>query len=203
MHPFIYINGYPGVGKLTVAKELCKLLPKAKLVSNHLLIDPVAAIFERTMEEYQPLRQLLRRQVLKSIATSISARDVTWVFTDQQSSSTLGSSAARDYQEAAVVRASPFISIILHCELNENLKRAAGGDRDNGSNTKLTDQGILRSIREREDIFQFHDEYELVLEVTHLSPSEAATKIYEHIGRVFQKRLRLNNGGEATCQFTT
>lgn len=22
MHPFIYIHGYPGVGKLTVAKEL-------------------------------------------------------------------------------------------------------------------------------------------------------------------------------------
>ncbi|KAH6984740.1 hypothetical protein BKA56DRAFT_614459 [Ilyonectria sp. MPI-CAGE-AT-0026] len=187
MHPFIYINGYPGVGKLTVAKELCKLLPKAKLVSNHLLIDPVAAIFERTGEEYQPLRQLLRRQVLKSMAISTSTRDVTWVFTDQQSSSALGSSAARDYQEAAAVRASPFISIILHCELNENLKRAVGGDRGNNSNTKLTDQGILQNIKKKEDIFQFHDKYELVLEVTNLSPSEAATKIYEHIGKVLQK----------------
>lgn len=67
------------------------------------------------------------------------------------------------------------------------MKRVAGGDRGNDSNTKLTDQGILRSIREREDIFQFHDEYELVLEVTNMSPGEAATKIYEHIGKVLQK----------------
>ena len=36
-----------------------KLLPKAKLVNNHLLIDPAAAVFDRTDEEYQPLRQAL------------------------------------------------------------------------------------------------------------------------------------------------
>ncbi|KAK5991830.1 hypothetical protein PT974_05216 [Cladobotryum mycophilum] len=160
MPPFIYINGYPGVGKLTVAKELCRLLPKAKVVDNHLLIDPAAAVFDRTAEEYQPLRQVLRREVLTSIADAKSTRDVTWIFTDQQSSSKLGSSSARDYQNAATVRGSLFISVILHCELN---------------------LGILRSIRECEDVFHFKDEYELQLDVTYLSPSEAARKIYDHI----------------------
>ncbi|KAI0388383.1 hypothetical protein F5Y17DRAFT_222191 [Xylariaceae sp. FL0594] len=182
--PFIYINGYPGVGKLSVAKELCKLLPRAKVVSNHLLIDPAAAIFDRTAEEYQPLRQALRREVLKSIAAAKSTRDVTWIFTDQQSSSESGSSSARDYQNAAAMRdGSPFVSVILLCELDENLKRAAAGkDRGNGSNnTKLTDLDMLRDIREREDIFHFEDDYELELDVTHLSASEAASKIYEHI----------------------
>ncbi|KAJ2906433.1 hypothetical protein MKZ38_001793 [Zalerion maritima] len=116
----------------------------------------------------------VRREVLKSIATAKSTSDVTWIFTDQQSSSNLGSSSARDYQNAAALRGSPFISIIMHCKLDENLERAAGGDRGNGSNTKLTDLGILRSIGEREDIFHFKDEYEAELDVTHLSPSEAA-----------------------------
>lgn len=65
MRPFIYRNGYPGFGKLTVAEELSKLIPLSKVFDNHLLIDPVAAIFERDMEEYQPLhRQLVRRLVL-------------------------------------------------------------------------------------------------------------------------------------------
>ncbi|KAK2028999.1 hypothetical protein LX32DRAFT_673173 [Colletotrichum zoysiae] len=182
MPPFIYINGYSGVGKLTVAKELSKMLPKAKAFSNHLLIDPAAAVFDRTAEEYQPLRQVLRREVLTSIATAKSTRDVTWIFTDQQSSSDVGSSFARDYQNAARLRGSPFISIILHCDLEENLARATGVDRGKGSNTKLTTPDILRSIREREDIFRFRDEYELELDVTQLSPIEAAARIRDHIG---------------------
>ncbi|RDW74549.1 uncharacterized protein DSM5745_07211 [Aspergillus mulundensis] len=181
---FVYINGYPGVGKLTVAKELCKLLPKAKILDNHLLIDPAAAVFERTAEEYQPLRQVLRREILKSLATATTTRETSWIFTDQQSSSALGSASAKDYQQAAAVRGAPFISVVLNCDLDENLQRAVGGDRGAGSNTKLTDPAILRHIRQSEDIFRFKDQNELVLDVTHLPASEAARKIHEHIRSV-------------------
>ncbi|KAL2756389.1 hypothetical protein ACRALDRAFT_1070554 [Sodiomyces alcalophilus JCM 7366] len=194
MPPFVYINGYPGVGKLTIAKELCKLLPKAKVVSNHLLIDPAAAIFDRSAEEYQPLRQVLRREILKSIATAKSTRDVAWIFTDQQSSGKLARACARDYQEAAALHGSPFISVVLHCSLEENLRRASGGDRGNGSNAKLTDLDTLRSIREREDIFHFGGDCELVLDVTHLSASEAANKIIAYINKVSHVPDRLNGG---------
>ncbi|KAK4231884.1 hypothetical protein QBC38DRAFT_464820 [Podospora fimiseda] len=184
MPPFIYINGYPGVGKFTVAKEVCKLLPNAKVINNHLLINPAAAVFDRTDEEYQPLRKALRSALLHSIATAKSTHDVAWIFTDQQSSSILGSSVAREYQNAALVRESPFFSIILHCEVEENLKRAVSGNRGStGSNTKLTDINILRGIREREDIFHFGDANELELDVTELSPIEAAIKIHEHFGK--------------------
>lgn len=41
------------------ARVQSKLLPNAKAVSNHLLIDPAAAVFERTDEAYQPLRREL------------------------------------------------------------------------------------------------------------------------------------------------
>lgn len=196
-----------------------KLFPKAKIVSNHLLIDPVAAVFDRTAEEYQPLRRVLvstapiptssasisdtvlqRKEVLKSIATARSTSDVTWIFTDQQSSDDLGSSSARDYQDAAAVRGSPFVSIILHCGLDENLKRAAGGDRGIGSNTKLTNLGILRSIREGEDIFHFRDEYELELDVTLLSPSEAASEIHHHITKVDHKHFADRKRTPDCCQ---
>lgn len=77
---FIYINGFPGVGKLSVARELqlslfpsltfrvenktanlvCfirrNLIARSRLIDNHLLIDPCAAVFERDMPEYRPLR---------------------------------------------------------------------------------------------------------------------------------------------------
>ena len=113
-----------------------------------------------------------------------STQDITWIFTDQQSSSQLGRSAAKDYQDAAALRGSTFISVVLQCDVNENLKRVAGVDRGTGSNTKLTDLSVLRSIREREDIFHFEDENELELDVTYLSPSEAAGKISVHIAKV-------------------
>ncbi|KAK7972170.1 hypothetical protein PG988_006304 [Apiospora saccharicola] len=55
--PFVYINGYPGVENLTVANELCRMLPNAKVLSNDLLRDPVAAVFDRRDQKYQPLRR--------------------------------------------------------------------------------------------------------------------------------------------------
>lgn len=75
---FVYINGYPGVGKLTVAHALklvallCPLanhgssvfraiLENTKVFDNHKLIDVTAAIFERDMPEYRPHRQQLVR----------------------------------------------------------------------------------------------------------------------------------------------
>lgn len=72
----------------------------------------------------------------------------------------------------------------MNCDLEENLQRAVGGDRGVGTNTKLTDLGILQHIRETEDIFHFGDENELELDVTLLSPFEVAGKIYDHIGRI-------------------
>ena len=87
MGAFIYINGYPGVGKLTIAKELSyvslhisyvnqllayplcnrKVIANSKIFHNHLLIDPVAALFKRDMDEYQPLRKALVRGFLERI----------------------------------------------------------------------------------------------------------------------------------------
>lgn len=40
--PLIWINGLPGTGKLTVAKEIGALDSLAIVISNHSLIDPVA-----------------------------------------------------------------------------------------------------------------------------------------------------------------
>lgn len=51
----IYINGYPGMGKLAVADALAKLIPRAKILHNHLMIDPVAALVDRDRPEYHAI----------------------------------------------------------------------------------------------------------------------------------------------------
>lgn len=123
-----------------------------------------------------------RQVVFSSLAESQSARDVTWIFTEQQSSSPGGAATVREYLDAARNRASPFVSVILNCSQEENAKRATSGDRGN-QNTKLTDLAILKYIRDTEDIFHFGKtaQLELDIDVTSKSASEAAMEIFKNI----------------------
>jgi len=179
--PFIYINGYPGVGKLTIAKELRALFPQAQLVSSHSTIDITAEFFPRGHPQYQSLRRALRRVQFQCAINA--PYETTWIFTDQQSSSEIGSSTAQEYQTAAASRGSRFISIVLTCGAEENFKRAQSKGRGGALNTKLTDLSILRKIRAEEEIYHFGSPEEAELDVTGLTPSEAARQIYQHVCR--------------------
>src|ERR1700721_1821804 len=173
--PLIYINGYPGIGKRTIGQQLISQLPHpAKLFDNHLLIDPVAALLDRHSPEYQPLRKRLRSTVFSAVFYSSELREATIVFTDQQSSSELGSSVAKEYEKAAIQRGSDFISIRLTCTEGENLRRATSTARTQGDKTKLTDVDILKRIIREEDIYAFGGKTELTIDVTLLSAVEAA-----------------------------
>lgn len=125
---------------------------------------------------------LQRRVVLDSIATSESTREITWIFTDQQSSDETGASAAQDYAAAAQARQSPFVSIILTCDLEENVRRLTFASRGGESNTKLTDVNILHHIRDTEDIYHFGGELEVEIDVTHKAPDVVAREIEKFIG---------------------
>ncbi|KAK2030940.1 hypothetical protein LX32DRAFT_295325 [Colletotrichum zoysiae] len=180
---FIYINGFPGVGKLTIANDICKLIPGSKVFHNHLVIDPVAAMLDRGSEGYDELRADFRRHALHAIATRPELEDTTFIFTDSRESSAAGSTGVKDYQRAAEVRGVPFISIILHCKLDENLRRLegrSGGGGESRLSTKLTDGEVLRRLRENEQIFRCGGELELELDVTDMKPSEAARVIVHH-----------------------
>lgn len=181
---FIYINGYPGIGKLTIAKELQQLLPDSKVYHNHLLIDPIDALVERSSPGYHEMRTGLRRYVLNEIATSECTKDKTWIFTDAREVSAAGEMGAKDYEAAAIKRGVSFISIVLECEIGENIRRAINPTRVANIGAKLTDETILRPILENETIYRFGNETELVLDVTKLSSKEAALRIKEHVDRL-------------------
>ncbi|EFQ25030.1 hypothetical protein CGRA01v4_06663 [Colletotrichum graminicola] len=187
---FIYINGFPGVGKLTVAKDVCKLIQGSRVFHNHLVIDPVAAMLDRGSEGYDELRAEFRRHALHVIATRPELEDTAFIFTDSRESSAQGSTGVKDYQRAAEVRGVPFISIILHCKLDENLRRLEGRNRGNesGRSTKLIDGKILRRVRENEEVFRCGGELELELDITDMKPSEAARVIVHHAYTMASKK---------------
>jgi hypothetical protein len=131
-------------------------------------------------------RHSQRRAVLDAIATSVSTNEVTWICTDQRPSSGAGSSAAQDYLQAALSRGSRFISVVLNCEAAENERRLTAANRGGPNNTKLTDIGILRTIRESEDLYHFGGPDELELDVSAMSASETAKVIFDFVGERIQ-----------------
>lgn len=56
--PHIWINGFPAVGKLTIAKEVQRLVPGSVLIDNHSLIDPVT--LARDHPDYKAERDKVR-----------------------------------------------------------------------------------------------------------------------------------------------
>ncbi|OHE94567.1 hypothetical protein CORC01_10095 [Colletotrichum orchidophilum] len=202
---FIYINGYPGVGKLTVANALSNLIPRSRVFHNHLVIDPVAAMLDRDDADadagaYNDLRTSFRKHALDAIATHPALADKTFIFTDARESGPLGSEAARDHKTAADRRGVPFVSVVLRCDADESVKRIASrvgvGDGVAAGNTKLTDGEVLLRIRDKETIFQFGDENEMCLDTTSLGSEDAAHLIFQHVNAVYS---RLDKDSRSLC----
>ncbi|KAF4332100.1 hypothetical protein FBEOM_14103, partial [Fusarium beomiforme] len=84
----VWINGFPGTGKKTIADAMQQLYPAAKVFDNHKLIDPVAAKFSRDHPEYDEKRREYRQDILQKHVVH-SNHDRIVIFTDFQSDNEL------------------------------------------------------------------------------------------------------------------
>ncbi|KAI9788408.1 MAG: hypothetical protein M1816_006933 [Peltula sp. TS41687] len=181
--PLIWINGYPGSGKLTIARALLVLygMKKAILVHNHQLIDPVEARTPRTHPDYDRQRQLERSRAFFTYVESLETSSQIIIFTDFQSNNELGRSVAQEYKSAARRSGRFFFPVYLTCDVEENLCRVATAERVSSGTGKLLSREVLQDIRSRCDLFRFGDGEELTIDVTDASPTEAAQRILAHI----------------------
>ena len=195
--PIIHLNGFPGTGKLTIARKLVEKLnrdfeeqhpsksanhTRAKLVHNHLLIDPAAAVLERSQPGYNELRTAIRQAVFTTLVDQSSTYETIYVFTDWQSGNAVGSGVCEEYLAMAKARGSQFIPILVSCEEQENVRRIQGVER--AISTKLTDSELLLQWRQEVDpppVYLFRDiEARMELDVSSLSPEQAADAIWKH-----------------------
>lgn len=183
--PIVHINAFPGTGKLTVARLLVEKLSAldAKLVHNHLLIDPAGAILPRSSKDYQSLRHAIRAAVFTTLIRSPDTFDSLYIFTDFQSSDQLGSSVVSEYESAAKLRSCAFIPVILSCTKKENLSRLTSQERE--LHGKLTDHAVMSRIRDHDEVHRFENHpFQLDLEITNVEPDVAADLIYNHIMKI-------------------
>ncbi|GJJ12645.1 hypothetical protein Clacol_006889 [Clathrus columnatus] len=183
--PWIYFNGSPGVGKLTIAKQLRDLIPGSKVIHNHLVIELCLGAFERGSQEYEDLRKAVRNEVLSAISTSEKGRETTYIFTGSHGADTsVGPMIARQHSDHAKAQNIPFISVIMTCEEEEHLRRVTSADRK----FKLNDIDSLKKTVSSGELFAFQCEYEInPLDVTNLSPLEGAKVIYDFIQECMTK----------------
>jgi adenylylsulfate kinase-like enzyme len=148
--PFLLLlNGFPGVGKLTLARNLSTLLVQdeggleVRLLDNHLLIDPVSAIEpERTPYHYQ-LRKAFR-DVAFSALKNLPAK-LAILMTDCLSETVEGRTQFEEYLGVAEVRECTMVVCNLVCGEQENRKRL-GCEKRRGSG-KLMDITFLERFR--------------------------------------------------------
>jgi len=148
--PFLLLlNGFPGVGKLTLARNLSTLLgqdkdgPQVRLLDNHLLIDPVSAIEpERTPYHYE-LRKAFR-DVAFSALKNLPGK-VVMLMTDCLSETVEGRTQFEEYLGVALARGCTMVVCNLVCGEQEN-KQRLGCEKRRGSG-KLMDITLLERFR--------------------------------------------------------
>lgn len=198
--PIIYINAFPGTGKLTIAKHLVSLFQAGtvKLVHNHLLINPADAVLDRDQPGYQKLRHKIRRAILKPLIKNEETHYSAYIFTDFQTDNELGINTSLEYMHCAEKRRCQFIPITLVCDEEVNLRRLVSDDRE--IHGKLVDAELVRNFRRGSSVFGskgYTDGF--TLDVTSLSAEEAAAEIARHLVKVsMAMRVRVKDADIAT-----
>lgn len=180
--PIIHMNGFPGTGKLTIARILLAMFrdSSVKLVHNHLLINAADAVLRRDQPGYQNLRRQIRSAVFDSLINEESTHSSAYIFTDCQTANELGVAVCEEYRDCASKRGCDFVPITLFCDEETNLARLAGDDRS--AQGKLVDTALLKRFRREGELYTFDDHpMGLRLDVSRTSAEEAARAIFDYL----------------------
>jgi hypothetical protein len=157
--PFLLLlNGFPGVGKLTLARSLSSIFAqevestvpemKIRLIDNHLLIDPVSAIEPERTESHYALRKSLR-DVAFSALQSLPG-DFIILMTSCLSETEEGVAQFEEHVKIAEGRGCAMVALNVVCGEQENVRRLESDERmlqTEGGKGKLVDGKVLERLR--------------------------------------------------------
>ena len=169
VNTIVHINGWPGTGKLTIARLLAGRTG-AKLVDNHTLINPAEMLYSRQDPLYRSLRTEIRRVVFDHIARA--GPEASFVFTDALSDDDFDKRQFESYHDLAKRRGATLVAVVIDCEEAENLKRLAAPGRS--ERLKLTTPEVLLDLRAKHRLLRAEADRQVELDVTRLSAEDAA-----------------------------
>jgi deoxyadenosine/deoxycytidine kinase len=182
----LHLNGFPGTGKLTVAKALAKD-GDIRLIDNHMLNNPIFTLVRENSvdpipEEAWVAIRAIRKLVLDGL-TTIAKPHISFVITN-----CLGHEDQEDYaiyegvRDAVTKSGRAYIPVLLSCSEEENLKRIMDEGRE--ANMKMRDTKGLEKLRGEFTLAGKDHPNALHLDITTLQPHEAAKSIRDHVHKV-------------------
>lgn len=171
----IHINSYPGVGKLTIGREIALELG-AKLLDNHSIYNVAFALTEFKSDEfYHAVREV--RSTAYRIATTLSS-DVPIILTNAHAKdSNWGNECWNEAIELARKTGRQHVVILLKCARVENARRIQSVNRD--AMRKPRDPMMFRQGNVDRALIDRGADRLLRLEVTSMTANEAAASILE------------------------
>ncbi|HLI88105.1 MAG TPA: hypothetical protein VKV37_05405 [Ktedonobacteraceae bacterium] len=177
-----YLIGYTGTGKYTIAREIAALTG-AVMVDNQLINSPVFGVMAADGKTLLPASvwpkiEAIRRIVLDTIA-ELAPPQASYIFTNE-----LYEGKAMDrrwYEDVATLatkRQATFVPVILRCEPEELFRRVTSPER--AVRLKVRDAEWVREKLRSYQLLRVEHSNRLELDITHLSPLQAARAIVAH-----------------------
>jgi hypothetical protein len=184
----ILINGYPGVGKYTIAKLVHNALgSESRFIHNHLLIDPVEAIHPGRTADHWALRKKFRDVAFDDLIAN-SNSNLTIIITVSLAANNDDIVVMHEHLRIARERELPVYWINLICDEREHKNRMVSDERKFGGTSKCTDPAVLDAIKARTG-------------TTLLTPADVANEIRD-LSVDYQKQDTSRQSQEECAQVT-
>lgn len=173
----VHLNGWPGAGKLTVARVLARKL-RARLLDNHTLHNVAASLCDRGTDAYWTLYERVRDLAYDRIC-ALPPGAVLVMTNSFLKEPPRDVEAWGRIRDLAASRGDRLVAVTLECDLDENLVRIGGADR--AGNRKLTDPEPLIAWRDEYHLIVDDADHWVVVDNTRLTPEQAADRIVAYL----------------------
>jgi len=179
----VYLVGFAGTGKLTIARELASVL-NARVIDNHWINNPIFGLMDNDRVTPFPSGvwdqvDKVREAVLETIAT-LSAREASFILThagyeDDPEDRAIYHAVARTAER----RSSLFVPVRLLCQEGELVRRVISPERA-ASLKSMNPEAASRDAKTREVLKIGHPNAS-TLDVTAMNVKESTAAILRHI----------------------
>lgn len=179
----IYLIGYPGTGKYTIAKKIVSFAPEFRLVDNHLINNPLFSIILADGKTPLPSRVWKNvGQIWEAVLDTmihISPPDYSFVLTNALLNSQADQNWFAEVEHMADQRKALFVPVILTVSLDEHRRRIVMKDR--AERFKEIDPDSPDLYAKEDSIIKLNHPNLLLLDTSCLTAEESAESIRHHL----------------------
>lgn len=182
----IYLIGHYGVGKLTIAQQICAQT-NARLFDNHLANNVIFSLVRENGHAPIPnaawgLIMTVRRQALTAMA-ELTPPERSFVLTNAlMQDDPLDHECYGDVLSVAERRGSRFVPVFLSASDAAHAERIPSAERE--ARMKMTDAEGAAKVRRSHPLLQVDHPHRLDIDTTSLPPDQAARLIIAHAERL-------------------